>query len=461
MATRARLPDLVLFSIQMTNFSAGKSFAIDPLAEGTPLDLETAIEFDKTLPSQKQEFLIPQVKVNGKTQECIYLCGNSLGLQPKGTRELLNQELDVWASKGVDGHFDHPFERPWVTIDDHVTKQSAHIVGAKPDEVCIMNTLTANLHFLMVSFYRPSGNRTKILMEAKAFPSDYFAISSQVKFHGQDPSKSIIQVQPRPGKDTIRTEDILKTIEEEGDNIALVLFSGVQYYTGQFFEMEHITTKAKTKGCMVGWDLAHAVGNVLLRLHDWDVDFAVWCSYKYLNSGPGGIAGAFVHEKHFKDLNMPRFSGWWGSSPEKKFEMDLDFVPITGANSYRVSNPCVLAVVAMKASLDLFERFSMEEYYQRVNHMSSYFYHLVESQISKDEVRIMSPNDPKQRGCQLSLFFKTSGKMEEVFQQFVRKGVVCDRRKPDVIRVAAIPLYNTYTDIWRFCQILKEALQIN
>ena len=359
---------------------------------------------------------------------------------------------------GVDGHFDHPQGRPWVTIDDQVTSQNAHVVGANPNEVCVMNTLTANLHFLMVSFYRPKGTRTKILLESKAFPSDYFAISSQVKFHGLDPSTHIIQVGPRQGENTIRTQDIIDTIEREGDTIALVLFSGVQYYTGQFFDMESITRKGKDKGCMVGWDLAHAVGNVHLKLHDWNVDFAAWCSYKYLNSGPGGIAGAFVHEKHFGNSELARFSGWWGSAPEKKFEMDLDFVPIIGANSYRVSNPCVLAVVAMKAALDIFQEFSMEDYYDRVNHMSSYFRHLLLAQIPKDEMVIMSPENPKERGCQLSLFFCKQGRMEQVFEKLTTNGVICDRRKPDVIRVAAIPLYNTYVDVWKFCEILKDAL---
>ena len=438
--------------------NSDQSFKIAAFKE-TPLTIEIAQEFDSAFNCRKAQFLIPQVVVNGTNQDAIYFCGNSLGLQPKQTREIINQELDVWAQKGVDGHFDHPHGRPWVTIDDQVQQQSAHIVGAKLEEVCVMNTLTANLHFLMVSFYKPIGTRTKILMEAKAFPSDYFAISSQVKLHGLDPISEIIQIGPRDGEDYVRTQDILDKIEQEGDTIALVLFSGVQYYTGQFFDMEQITKKGKSKGCMVGWDLAHAAGNVLLKLHDWQVDFAAWCSYKYLNSGPGGIAGAFVHEKHFQNTDLQRLSGWWGSTPEKKFEMDLDFVPIMGANSYRVSNPCVLAVAAMKATLDMFATISMEDYYQRVNHMSSYFRHLLINLISKDEMRIMSPENAKERGCQLSLYFLNPGRMEQIFQFLTKNGVICDRRKPDVIRVAAAPLYNTYLDIWNFCNILHSAFK--
>jgi kynureninase len=321
-----------------------------------------------------------------------------------------------------------------------------------------MNSLTANLHFLMVPFYTPTPQKYKILMEAKSFPSDYFAFESQVKFHGFDPQDAIIQVEPKKGAFTLDTSDIIDALEQHGDQIALVLFSGVQFYTGQFFDIAAITSAAHQIGCIVGWDLAHAVGNVELKLHEWNVDFAAWCSYKYLNSGPGGIGGAFVHEKHAK-TSRPRFAGWWGSTDEGKFDMELDFKCIPGAQGYRLSNPSVLTTIALKASLDIFDKTSMQQLCAKSKDLTGYLEFLIHEKISKDNVSIITPSDPERRGCQLSLLFIGEGVMMKVFQHLSDVGIVCDERKPNVIRVAPTPLYNTFTDVWIFVNELNKALQ--
>ncbi|KAJ3186664.1 hypothetical protein HDU85_007484 [Gaertneriomyces sp. JEL0708] len=425
-------------------------------------DFAGVLDANDALQHLRNEFLIPKVRdvipeghnAVDMDSDCIYLCGNSLGLQPKKTRKLLEEELDVWASAGVQGHFNHPYGRPWVSIDDNVIAESARIVGAQNHEVAIMNSLTANLHFLMISFYRPTTHRYKIMMEAKSFPSDYYAIESQVSLHGFSPKDAIIEVEPRNGEDTIRTEDILQRIEEEGDKVALVLFSGVQYYTGQFFELDRITSAAKKKGCMVGFDLAHAVGNVPLRLHDWEVDFACWCTYKYLNAGPGGIGGAFVHEKHARS-ELPRLAGWWGTDPAHKFVMDHVFRPIPGANAYRVSNPNVLATTSLLGSLQVFARTTPEDLRAKSVLLTGYLEVLL---MGVQGFKILTPTEPHQRGCQLSLLFD-SGLMLPVFEELQRAGIVVDERKPDVIRVAPTPLYNTFTDVWTFVKILKEAIE--
>ncbi|TPX62452.1 kynureninase [Spizellomyces sp. 'palustris'] len=405
------------------------------------------------IPKQK-DVLSHEVNNTDPEESAIYFCGNSLGLQPLGTRKLVDEELDVWARSGVVGHFKHSHDRPWVSIDDHVIEASGRIVGAKKEEVAIMNSLTVNLHFLMMSFYRPSNDRYKILIEEHAFPSDYYAVESQVRFHGYDPTDAIIQLGPRTGEHTIQTEDILECIARNGDQIALVLFSGVQYYTGQFFELEKIAVAARKKGCVVGFDLAHAVGNVPLRLHDWGVDFACWCTYKYLNAGPGGIGGAFVHEKHAVS-DLPRLTGWWGTDPTKKFLMDNVFRPIQGANVYRVSNPNVLATVSLLGSLQVFSRTSMEDLRAKSVLLTGYLEALLEG---IPGFTILTPADPAQRGCQLSLLFRP-GLMLKVLEELEKKGVVVDERKPDVIRVAPTPLYNTFTEVHRFVEILRIALE--
>ncbi|KAJ3098857.1 hypothetical protein HDU96_010922 [Phlyctochytrium bullatum] len=380
----------------------------------------------------------------GPDDACVYMIGNSLGLQPRRTRELLNQELDVWAERGVNGHFDHPHGRPWVTVDDNVIEESAKIVGAKPEEVAIMNSLTANLHFLMVSFYRPTQQKFKILMEAKAFPSDYFAIASQVKFHGFDPSTAIIELKPKDGDSFIQHQDIIDVIEKEGDSIALVLFSGVQYYTGQLFKLREIAEASHKKKCAVGFDLAHAVGNVPLKLHDWNVDFACWCTYKYLNAGPGGIGGAFVHERFFK-TELPRFAGWWGTDPSTKFAMDNVFRPIPGAGSFRLSNPSVVSTTSLLGSLQVFAKTSMEALREKSLRLTAYLELLLDALGPNAGFKILTPRDPFSRGCQLSLFFE-GGRMEEVFHKLSIQGVLADERRPDVIRISPAPLYCTFVD---------------
>ncbi len=365
---------------------------------------------------------------------------------------------------GVNGHFDHSYNRPWVSIDTNVIDETARIVGAKPCEVAIMNSLTANLHFLMIAMYTPNKDRFKILMETKAFPSDYFAIESQVKLHGLDPKDAIICLEPRDGEHVIQTQDILDIIQKEGHSIALVMMGGVQYYTGQYFEMEKITKAAQEQGCMVGFDLAHAVGNVPVQLHDWGVDFACWCTYKYLNSGPGSIGGAFIHEKHANDFERTRLLGWWGTDPSTKFQMCHEFKPIPGPMGYRLSNPCVLAVVSLLGSLKVFGKTSMTELREkslrltgylesRLNDISSHF-------SAQKPFKIITPTDPEQRGCQLSLLFQEPVLMEFVFAELQKKAIICDERRPSVIRISPAPLYNTFQDVYVCTEAIRDALEL-
>ncbi|KAJ3300171.1 hypothetical protein HK104_003781 [Borealophlyctis nickersoniae] len=435
---------------------------------GLPLEsAEFAALLDKRDPLAhfRSEFRIPKVRaVAGENpaagvspdDDCIYLCGNSLGLQPVHTKKLVDEELEMWAERGVNGHFDHPLNRPWVSIDDTVIEESAKIVGANPSEVAIMNSLTANLHFLLVAFYRPSQTRFKILIEGKAFPSDYYAVESQIRFHGYDPASALIEIHPRPNEHTLRTEDILSRIEKEGDSVALILFSGVQYYTGQFFPLHQIAAAGRAKGCVVGFDLAHAVGNVPLRLHDWDVDFACWCTYKYLNAGPGGIGGAFVHERHAK-TDLQRFAGWWGTDPATKFDMANIFHPIPGAASFRVSNPNVLATVSLLGSLQVFSKTSTEDLRAKSVLLTGYLETLLDG-ITPKAFTILTPRDPAERGCQLSLLFE-GGIMMDVFEDLKNAGVVCDERKPDVIRVAPVPLYSRFGDVHQFVRVLRASVE--
>ncbi|KAJ3217792.1 hypothetical protein HDU81_000745 [Chytriomyces hyalinus] len=427
--------------------------------------LEFAQTLDASHASFRSDFIFPKVKAIAKKpaadiaeRNVVYMIGNSLGLQPVATRKLINEELDVWGERGVNGHFDHPHNRPWVTVDDNVLEESVKIVGAKStSEIAIMNSLTANLHFLLVSFYRPTEQRYKIIMEAKAFPSDFFAFSSQVQFHGYDPRDAIVEVAPREGEFHLRMEDILDVIRAEGDKVALVLFSGVQYYTGQFFDLEAITKVGRSVGAVVGFDLAHAAGNVPLKLHDWNVDFAAWCTYKYLNGGPGNIGGAFVHSRHDAE-KLPRFSGWWGSDPSTKFTMDNQFHPIAGAAGYRLSNPSVLATTSLLGSLQTFSKTSMAELREKSMLLTGYLEYLLN--LIKEEkplFQIITPSDPEQRGCQLSLLF-VPGHMERVFDALLEKGVLADERRPDVIRISPAPLYSTFEDCFKVFEALREVL---
>lgn len=427
------------------------------------------------------EFIVPTNKdINAKLRsdgdgQITYLCGNSLGLLSQRSNTLVQEELGVWAKRAVVGHFTHPHDRPWTEFCDGITPLLSEIVGAKEKEVACMGTLTNNLHLMMDSFYTPTPERYKILCEARAFPSDQYAFTSQVIAHGLDPSTAILEISPREGEYILREEDILETIAKEGSSIALVLFSGVQYYTGQWFPIENITRKAKEQGCICGWDLAHAIGNVPLSLHDWEVDFAVWCSYKYLNSGPGGIAGLYMHEK-WNDIQRPKFAGWWGHELSTRFNMPTKFSPITGAQGFQQSNPSILALASLLGSLQIFKDVGMmgtirQRSIQLTDALESL---LMESQYfvplntvsqkyadSSTEPRftIITPDKPSHRGAQLSLLFLPvgSGVMKRIFSALCSYGVIGDEREPDVIRLAPIALYNTIKDCEQGVFYLEKA----
>lgn len=401
----------------------------------------------------REKFFIPRHE--GK--DCVYLTGNSLGLQPKSTSSYVQQELDDWASLGVEGHF-HA-RRPWLPYHELFPKYLSQIVGCKEHEVVAMNQLTVNLHLLMVSFYRPDQKRFRIICEAKAFPSDQYALESQARFHGFDPAEAIIEVSPRAGEHTIRHEDILQTINKYSDSTALVLFGGVNYYTGQVFDMAGITAAAHRIGALAGFDLAHAAGNIHLAMHDWNVDFACWCSYKYLNSGPGGVAGAFIHERHASDKSLTRFAGWWGYKKETRFQMEKGFDPIPTAEGWQLSNAPVLSMAAHHASLEIFSAAGMERLHTKRKDLSGYLHFILQEINSKKSTRIIeviTPQVEAERGCQVSMLMLQNGKM--IFDQLTKQGVIADWREPNVIRVAPVPLYNSFEDVYRFGQIVEQTL---
>ncbi len=406
------------------------------------------LDKEDSLAHYRDRFFIPK-HTDGR--DVIYLCGNSLGLQPKSVRSFVEQELKAWETLGVEGHF--RAANPWLSYQELLADQTARLVGAQPIEVVVMNTLTVNLHLMLVSFYRPTTMRHKIVVEATPFPSDRYAVESQIKFHGFDPAKSLVELKPRAGEDSLRTEDIEDFLDAEGEEVALFLFGGVNYYSGQAFDMERLTQAAHAKGCCVGFDLAHAAGNLPLRLHDWDVDFAVWCSYKYLNSGPGGIAGCFVHERHAQNSDLPRFAGWWGQNKASRFRMGPIFDAIPGAEGWQLSNPPILPLAALRASMEIFEEVGMEKLRTKSQLLTSYLEFLL-NQNSENNFRIITPRDPNERGCQLSLVMEKNER--RVFERLSENGVVCDWREPDVIRVAPVPLYNTFMDVWRFATIMKK-----
>lgn len=415
---------------------------------------EYAIEMDQADPLKhfKERFLFP--KVEGES--AIYLCGNSLGLQPKTVQQHLQYELDKWADMAVDGHFHG--ENPWYDARKKSKPILAKIVGAKEHEVVAMNNLSSNLHFLMVSFYQPTDHKFKIITEAGGFPSDMYMLETQVKFHGYDPAEAIIEVSPRPGEHILRTEDIINKIEEYDGELALVMMSGLQYYTGQVFDMEAITRAGHTAGAKVGFDLAHAAGNAPLQLHAWGVDFATWCSYKYLNSGPGNISGIFVHERHADNPELPRFAGWWGHNEDERFKMEKGFKPMYGADGWQLANTNVLALAAHQASLELFEEAGMEALRRKSELLTGYLQFLIEHISGNSGVlEIITPKNPIERGCQLSLLVHKGGK--EVFDEFYKNGIVGDWRNPNVIRLAPTPLYNSFEDVYKFATILELALQ--
>ena len=412
-----------------------------------------ALEMDDKDPLKgfRTRFYFP--KVDGR--EAIYFCGNSLGLQPKSAQAYIQKELDNWADMAVDGHFHG--EDAWYHIRKKSKPALAEIVGAHEHEVVAMNNLSSNLHFLMVSFYQPTKQKFKIITEAGAFPSDMYMLETQVKFHGLDPNQTIVELKPRDGEHILRTEDILKTIAENQNQLALVMMGGLQYYTGQVFDMKAITAAGHAAGAKVGFDLAHAAGNVTLHLHDWGVDFATWCSYKYMNSGPGNISGIFVHERHAESPDLPRFAGWWGHDEGERFKMEKGFKPMFGADGWQLANSNVLALAAHQASLDIFTEAGMDRLRQKSELLTGYLEFLLqEINGERGVIEIITPKNTNERGCQLSLLVKKGGKA--VFDELYQNAIVGDWRNPNVIRIAPTPLYNSFMDVYRFARILEQSL---
>ena len=384
----------------------------------------------------------------------IYFAGNSLGLMPKSARQILDEELDNWAKFGVDAH--HAAGTPWYSSHEALREPVARLVGAKPIEVICMNSLTVNLHLMMATFYRPTKSRFKVLMEDPAFPSDTYAIKTQIAHHGLDPKDALILARPRNGEFTIRTEDIIDLIEKHADHLALVMFAGVNFFTGQLFDIAEITAAAHKRGIIVGFDLAHAIGNVPLLLHDWNVDFAIWCSYKYLNAGPGAIAGAFVHERHATNTKLPRLAGWFGNDPNTRFRLHLEpeFIPVPSADGWQISNPPIFSMAPLRASLSIFDEVGgMERLRAKSIKLTGYLEFLL-MEIGSKKFSVITPGDPNARGCQLSIVAHQHPK--ELHNELVAAGVKCDFREPNVIRVAPTPLYSTFHEVWRFAQILSE-----
>ncbi|MFT5337183.1 MAG: kynureninase [Luteibaculaceae bacterium] len=405
------------------------------------------------LRSFRSEFNFPNV--NGK--QVIYFTGNSLGLQPKESAKAVQKELDNWANLAVEGHF--YAETPWWNYHQIHKEASAYLVGAKPDEVCVMNTLSVNIHLLMVSFYRPTKERYKIICEGKAFPSDQYILETQVKHHGFNPDEAILEVNPAKGSQLMRTEDFLELIEKQGDEIALLMVGGVNYYTGQRLDMKTITKAAKAKGIVVGWDLAHAAGNIELELHDWGVDFASWCTYKYMNSGPGSLSGVFVHEQYADRPDLNRFAGWWGYDQETRFLMEKGFKPMKGADGWQLSNAPILALAPHLPALEQFQRAGKDRLFKKRDDITAYLEYVLEciSEESKGvKFEVLTPRNPEERGTQLSVFIHGKGK--EVFDTLMKEGAIVDWREPNVIRCAPVPLYTSYEDIYQFGQILKKAI---
>tara|TARA_R110000796_G_scaffold252584_1_gene388209 strand:- start:102703 stop:103971 length:1269 start_codon:yes stop_codon:yes gene_type:complete len=400
----------------------------------------------------RDRFHIP--KVNGK--DSYYFTGNSLGLQPKTARTYIEEEMKGWETLGVEGHFASS-KRPWMEYHKFSKDALARIVGAKPIEVVSMNNLSVNLHLLMVSFFKPTKTRYKIICEAGAFPSDQYMFETQLKFHGLNPDEALIELKPRTGEHTLRNEDILSKIAEVGDELALVLLGGIQYYTGQLFDMKAITEAGQKVGAKVGFDLAHAFGNVPLQLHDWNVDFATWCSYKYLNSGPGNVSGIFVHERFANDSSLDRFAGWWGHDEKERFKMKKGFQPMPGADGWQLSNVNVISTASHLAALELFDEVGIEKLRKKSLKLTGYLEFLIKDIAGDSGIfEIITPSDPEQRGCQLSIFFHKDGR--RLFDALAAAGVIADWREPNVIRIAPVPLYNRYEDVYQFAHLLKKNL---
>lgn len=421
----------------MSNYKLGREF-------GAQLD-----QNDELLVF-RQQFHMPK-DANGK--ELIYMTGNSLGLQPKITKDYINQELEDWANLGVDGHTHG--KNPWLHYHEFLTENMANIVGAKPLEVVVMNSLTANLHFMMVSFYKPTPKRYKILIEADAFPSDKYAVESQLRHHGYDDKEGLILWKAREGEELANYDDLEHILTAHRDEIALVMIGGVNYYTGQFFDLKRIATIGHKHGCVVGFDCAHGAGNVKLNLHDSGADFAVWCSYKYLNSGPGSLSGVFVHERHAHNKDLNRFTGWWSHNKQTRFRMRDEFDQLPGAEGWQLSNPPILSMAAIRASLDVIEKAGFDNLCEKSKQLTGYFEFLL-NELNNSDIKIITPSDPNQRGCQLSIQVKNADK--SVHDKLTNAGIITDWREPDVIRCAPVPLYNSFMDVYRFVERLKTIL---
>ncbi len=420
------------------------------------LDFADNLDKQDDLKQYRDQFIFPQH--HGKN--VIYFTGNSLGLQPKIAQKYVQDVMDDWANMAVEGHF--YAQKPWWDYHERLAQPLSNVVGALPSEITVMNTLTVNLHLLMVSFYRPTKQRYKIICEEKAFPSDQYMFQSQVKFHanhlGFKPEEAIIEVKKREGNHHILLEDILETIQKHQNEVALVLFGGVNYYTGQVMDIKTITQKAHEAGAIAGWDLAHAAGNIELKLHDWNVDFASWCSYKYMNSGPGNASGCFIHEKHHKNKDLPRFAGWWGHNKAKRFLMEPQFNPVEGADGWQISNLPILSLAPYLASLELFEEVGMEKLIKKRNQLTAYLAFIlneIDKEIPETKFEIITPSE---RACQLSVYLHGQGK--SLFEYLMLAGVITDWREPNVIRLAPAPFYCSYKDMYNFGQILKEGIKV-
>lgn len=417
---------------------------------------KTGLEFaqyqdaNDPLSNYRNQFHIPK---NSAGKELIYMTGNSLGLQPKTTKDYINQELDDWANLGVEGHTDA--KNPWLKYNEYLTDSMANIVGAKPIEVVVMNTLTANLHFMMVSFYKPTKTRYKILIEADAFPSDKYAVESQLRHHGYNDKEGLVLWKAPKGEELTNYDDLERIFKSQGNEIALVMIGGVNYYTGQYFDLKRITELGHKYGCMIGFDCAHGAGNVELNLHDSGADFAVWCTYKYLNSGPGSLAGCFVHERHADNKNLNRFTGWWSHNKDTRFKMRDEFDQLAGAEGWQLSNPPILSMAAIKASLDIFADVGFKNLVEKSKKLTGYFEFLINI-LNNKHIKIITPTDPKERGCQLSIQVKNADKT--LHHKLTELGIISDWREPDVIRCAPVPLYNSFQDVYHLVKKLEAIL---
>ncbi len=414
------------------------------------LEFAKKCDVEDSLSHFRDQFHIPK---NPAGEELIYLCGNSLGLQPKITSEYIKKELEDWANLGVEGHTEA--EHPWLPYHEFLTQSMAKLVGAKPNEVVIMNTLTTNLHLMMVSFYQPTKTKYKIIVESDAFPSDKYAVESQLRFHGFDPKEGLVLWKPRKGEELCRFEDLEEIMEKQGDEIALLMIGNTNYYSGQSFPLKKITELGHKYGCMVGFDLAHGAGNIEPGLHDTGADFAVWCSYKYLNSGPGSLGGCFVNERHAHNKDLKRFTGWWGHNKQTRFNMRHEFDLLPGAEGWQLSNPPILSMAAIRASLDTFEKAGFENLRKKSIKLTGYLEFLVDN-LNDDRINIITPRNPEERGCQLSIQVISADK--SLHTKLTEAGVISDWREPDVIRIAPVPLYNSFEDVYHFAQRLKEIL---